>query len=64
MRWSQAFIPTLRDDPADAEAVSHKLTVRAGLVRQLMAGAWSLLPVAYRVRQKIRTPPGSELISE
>ena len=54
MRWSHAFIPTLRDDPADAEAVSHKLTVRAGLVRQLMAGAWSLLPVAYRVRQKIR----------
>ena len=54
MRWSQAFIPTLRDDPADAEAVSHRLTVRAGLVRQLMAGAWSLLPVAYRVRQKIR----------
>ncbi len=54
MRWSEAFIPTLRDDPADAEAVSHKLTVRAGLVRQLMAGAWSLLPVAYRVRQKIR----------
>ena len=54
MRWSQTFIPTLRDDPADAEAVSHKLTVRAGLVRQLMAGAWSLLPAGYRVRQKIR----------
>ncbi len=54
MRWSQAFIPTLRDDPADAEAVSHKLAVRAGLVRQLMAGVWSLMPAAYRVRQKIR----------
>ena len=38
MRWSQAFIPTLRDDPADAEAVSHKLLVRGGFIRQLMAG--------------------------
>ena len=37
MRWSQAFIPTLRDDPADAEAVSHKLMLRAGMIRQLGA---------------------------
>ena len=36
MRWSNAFIPTLREDPADAEAVSHRLLVRAGYVRQLM----------------------------
>ena len=34
MRWSQSFIPTLRDDPADAEAISHKLLVRAGFIRQ------------------------------
>jgi len=53
VRWSQAFIPTLRDDPADAEAVSHKLLVRAGFVRQLMAGSYSLLPPAMRVRAKI-----------
>ena len=53
MRWSQAFIPTLRDDPTDAEAVSHKLLVRAGFVRQLMAGSYSLLPLAMRVRAKI-----------
>ncbi|MEM7409887.1 MAG: proline--tRNA ligase [Myxococcota bacterium] len=53
MRWSEAFIPTLRDDPADAEAVSHKLLVRAGYVRQLMAGAYSLLPLAQRVCHKI-----------
>jgi prolyl-tRNA synthetase len=53
LRWSQAFIPTLRDDPADAEAVSHKLLVRAGFVRQLMAGSYSLLPPAMRVRAKI-----------
>jgi len=54
MRWSQAFIPTLRDDPADAEAVSHRLLVRAGYIRQLMAGVYSLLPIAFRVRAKIR----------
>lgn len=54
MRWSQAFIPTLRDDPADAEAISHKLLVRGGYIRQLMAGVYSLLPIAYRVREKIR----------
>ncbi len=53
MRWSQAFIPTLRDDPADADAVSHRLLVRGGYVRQLMAGVYSLLPLGYRVRSKI-----------
>ncbi len=54
MRWSNAYIPTLRDDPADAEAVSHKLLIRAGFVRQLMAGVYSLMPIAYRVREKVR----------
>ena len=53
MRWSQAFIPTLRDDPADAEAVSHKLLVRAGFTRQLMSGVYSLLPLGLRVCRKI-----------
>ena len=53
MRWSNAFIPTLRDDPADAEATSHKLLVRAGFVRQLMAGSYSLLPLGQRVCRKI-----------
>ncbi|MGB9358488.1 MAG: proline--tRNA ligase [Acidimicrobiia bacterium] len=53
MRWSQAFIPTLRDDPADAEAVSHRLLVRGGYIRQLMSGVYSLLPLGYRVRSKI-----------
>ncbi|NQV07740.1 proline--tRNA ligase [bacterium] len=53
MRWSQAFIPTLRDDPADAEAVSHKLLVRGGFIRQLMAGSYSLLPLGKRVADKI-----------
>jgi prolyl-tRNA synthetase len=53
MRWSKAFIPTLRDDPAQAEAVSHRLLLRAGYVRQLTAGVYSLLPLAQRVRLKI-----------
>ena len=53
MRWSEAFIPTLRDDPADAEAASHRLLVRAGFVRQLMSGTYSLLPLGRRVCRKI-----------
>ncbi|MGB7922446.1 MAG: proline--tRNA ligase [Pyrinomonadaceae bacterium] len=53
MRWSQYFIPTLREDPADAEVISHKLLLRAGLVRQLAAGIYSYLPLAQRVSLKI-----------
>ena len=53
MRWSQTFIPTLRDDPADAEAISHKLLVRGGFIRQLMAGSYSMLPLGMRVAHKI-----------
>ncbi|MDG2335722.1 MAG: proline--tRNA ligase [Myxococcota bacterium] len=53
MLWSRVFIPTLRDDPADAEAVSHKLLIRAGFMRQLMAGVYSLLPLGHRVLHKI-----------
>ncbi len=53
MRWSQLHIPTLRDDPADADAASHRLLLRAGFIRQLMAGHYSLLPLGVRVRSKI-----------
>jgi len=53
MRWSQIYVPTLRQDPADADAVSHRLLLRAGFVRQLMSGHYSLLPLAIRVRAKI-----------
>jgi prolyl-tRNA synthetase len=53
MRWSQMHIPTLREDPADAGAPSHRLLVRAGYIRQLMAGHYSLLPLAIRVRAKV-----------
>src|SRR5256714_6767527 len=53
MRWSQMHIPTLREDPAEADAPSHRLLLRAGYVRQLMAGHYSLLPLAVRVRMKV-----------
>jgi prolyl-tRNA synthetase len=52
-RLSTYFLPTLRDDPADAEARSHKLMVRAGLVRQLGAGMWTFLPAGYRVVKRV-----------
>jgi len=52
-RQSELFLPTLRDDPADAEAVSHKLLVRAGLIRQVGAGIWTFLPAGWRTHQKI-----------
>src|SRR5918999_1216482 len=53
MRWSNMFIPTLREDPTDAEVTSHRLLVRAGFIRQLTAGVYSLLPLAERVRLKV-----------
>jgi prolyl-tRNA synthetase len=53
MRWSQYFIPTLREDPADAEVVSHKLLLRSGLMRQLASGIYSYLPLAQRVAVKV-----------
>jgi prolyl-tRNA synthetase len=52
-RASQLFLPTLRDDPADAEAVSHKLLVRGGFVRQVSAGLWTFLPLGWRVHRKV-----------
>jgi prolyl-tRNA synthetase len=53
MRWSQLHIPTLREDPADADAASHRLLLRGGFIRQLMAGHYSMLPLGMRVRAKI-----------
>src|SRR5229473_2739966 len=52
-RWSQLFIPTLREAPADAEVASHKLLVRAGYIRQLGAGIYSFLFLGNRTTQKI-----------
>lgn len=61
MRWSQMFIPTLREDPADAEATSHRLMLRAGLIRQLGAGIYSKLPLAERVARKVEAVVREEM---
>ena len=52
-RASQLFLPTLREAPADAEAISHKLLVRGGYIRQVGAGLWTFLPLGWRVHQKV-----------
>lgn len=52
-RASQLYLPTLRDDPADAEAASHKLLVRGGFIRQVSAGVWTYMPLGWRVHQKV-----------
>src|SRR5215213_4838398 len=52
-RASQLFLPTLRDAPADAEALSHKLLVRGGFIRQVSAGLWTFLPLGWRVHRKV-----------
>ena len=53
MRWSQAFLPVLKESPSDAQIVSHKLMLRAGLVRQTAAGIYAWLPLGFRVLKKI-----------
>jgi prolyl-tRNA synthetase len=55
MRWSKTLIPTLKEDPADADVVSHKLLVRAGFIRQLSRGIYDYLPLSLRVIRKIET---------
>ena len=53
MRASNLFAPTLREDPADAEIASHKLLLRAGFIRQVMAGVYTTLPLGFRTMRKI-----------
>jgi len=53
MRWSRAFLPVLKESPSDAQIVSHKLMLQAGLVRQTAAGIYAWLPLGFRVLQKI-----------
>jgi prolyl-tRNA synthetase len=60
-RLSQTFLPTLKDPPADAEALSHKLMVRAGLIRQLGAGLWTYLPAGWRVHRKVEAVIRAEM---
>ena len=52
-RASQLFLPTLRDAPADAESISHKLLVRGAFIRQVSAGLWTFLPLGWRVHEKV-----------
>src|SRR5712671_2193946 len=54
-RLSQYLLPTEKDAPADAEAISHKLMVRAGLIRQMGAGLWTYLPAGWRVQRRVET---------
>ena len=53
MRWSQTFIPTLKETPAEAEIISHKLLLRAGLVRKLTGGLYTFLPLGLRALRKV-----------
>jgi prolyl-tRNA synthetase len=53
MRWTQTLIPTLREAPADAEIVSHKLLLRAGLIRKLAGGIYTFLPLGLRALRKV-----------
>src|SRR5437016_11407888 len=53
LRWSQTFIPTLKEDPTDAEVISHKLLVRAGMIRQVSRGIYDYLPLALKIIRKI-----------
>ncbi len=53
MRWTQAFIPTLKETPAEAEITSHKLLLRAGLIRKLAGGLYTFLPLGLRALRKV-----------
>ena len=60
-RASELFLPTLRDDPADADAVSHKLLARGGFIRQVAAGLWTFMPLGWRVHRKVEAIIREEL---
>ncbi len=62
MRWSETLIPTLRNVPKDAEAVSHQLALRAGLIQQLSSGVYSYLPLGFRVLHKVITIVREEML--
>src|ERR1019366_8222455 len=53
MRWSQTLIPTLKETPAEAEIVSHKLLLRAGLIRKLTGGLYTFMPLGLRALRKV-----------
>ncbi len=53
MRWSRYYVPTLKEAPADAEVISHKLLIRAGMIRRLTSGVYTYLPLGYRALNKV-----------
>ena len=53
MRWRTSFIPTIKEEPSDADVVSHRLLVRAGMIRQVSRGVYDFLPLALRTLRKI-----------
>ena len=55
MRLSRSFVPTLREDPAEAEIASHRLLLRGGFVRQVMSGVYTILPLGLRTMRRIET---------
>jgi len=61
MRYSRSFIPTLRDDPADAEVISHKLLLRAGFIRRVTSGVYDYLPLGLRMLRKIEAVVREEM---
>ena len=63
-RWSQLFIPTLREAPADAEVASHKFLIRSGYIRQLGAGIYSYLFMGQRAVQRITKVVREEMASD
>lgn len=64
MRWSEYFLPTLKEDPQDAEAASHKLMVRSGMIRRLTAGSYTYLPLGFKVLKKVERILREEMDSE
>lgn len=63
MRWSKTLIPTLKEVPSDAECVSHRLMLRAGLIRKLSAGTYSYLPLGLRILKKVEAIVRQEMDS-
>jgi len=53
MRWTQSYIPTLKEAPADAEAKSHILMLRSGMIKKLISGAYSYLPLGFQALNKV-----------
>ncbi|MBN2190820.1 MAG: proline--tRNA ligase, partial [Candidatus Aureabacteria bacterium] len=61
MRWSKALIPTLKESPSDAEILSHKLMIRAGMIRKVAPGIFDYLPLCFRVIRKVEEIVRDEL---